>query len=374
MPFETIAIETLGLSLTNDQSLLIGNGYTIKLAARTALNIPLSGPVEIEESRNQMVYRVGTSSLAAEAVQFLESREIDDYQISGPTMEELFLKATGDKIGTTEEDSTLATNDPDSFVPPTAIDANSDNELVDGRPISVYKQWYILLGKRFRILRRRYVPYIVAVGFAIVGAGIAPLLIKSFKKPMQCPTIDDLISDDNNYRYDFGSGTYGHILVGPPDKVNDQWLERIANIYSANHSRMPEYYGYANVSDFQGQVGVINSYDEMLKNISDSQKSTVSYLQSAASINGGLWLGDDDEPVIFINVLANQASNMLNLLTNIVSGVDISTGYYQFGQQQMPPVYDVKPMLFMSYYGLIMAVYPAFFAVRSHCGLFKRRY
>ncbi|KAF2688847.1 P-loop containing nucleoside triphosphate hydrolase protein [Lentithecium fluviatile CBS 122367] len=339
-----------------------GNGYTIKLASHTPLDMSLSGPVEIEEARNQMVYRIGTSALAAEAVHFLESRGINDYQISGPTMEELFLKATGETIASTEDDNATVKSEADETLAPVVIDINSSYELVDGRPISVFKQWYILLGKRFRILRRRYIPYIVAVGFAIVGAGIAPKLINSFREPMSCPTTSDLYYD-YGYREDLASEYKIRLLIGPPDKVNDQWLERIASIYSANHTSYPEYYGLNNATEFRAQLGIMNSYEEMLRNISESQMMSTFAMDAAYYTTGGLWLEDENEPVVVVSSRADQAMEVMNLLNNMVSDVNISTGYSQFGDQTMPEIYDFKPILFMIYYGLILAAYPAFFTL-----------
>jgi ATP-binding cassette subfamily A (ABC1) protein 3 len=326
----------------------------------------------MEQSRNQMVYRVGTSSLAAEAVKFLESRNINDYQISGPTMEELFLKATGDRIASTEDNSTAAAGDMDPVALQTVTNANSDYELVDGHPISVYKQWYILLGKRFRIFRRRYVPYIVAVAFAVAGAGVAPLIIKSFTEPMGCPSVDTLIYDTGVNRYDWGNDKYSFLLIGPPEKVTDQWLERIVRTYSTDRFLYSGYYGYSNVSDLQDQIGVVDSYEAMVKNISDSQNPSRESNFYSRSTLGGLWLGDDEAPIMFLSQRTNRASITLNVLTNIASGVDVSTGYYEFGEEVTPSIYDIKPTLFIIYYGLILAAYPAFFAVSSYLTIYRR--
>ena len=78
-----------------------GNGYTIKVPRALNLEMNVSGPVEKESSRHQMVYRVAAAFLAAEVVSQLERNGIHDYQVSGPTMEELFLKVTGEAIAVT---------------------------------------------------------------------------------------------------------------------------------------------------------------------------------------------------------------------------------------------------------------------------------
>jgi ATP-binding cassette subfamily A (ABC1) protein 3 len=92
----------------------------------------------------------------------------------------------------------------------------------------------------------------------------------------------------------------------------------------------------------------------------------VPYSESAANLAGGLWLGDDNAPVVFSSARAVVATRMLNLLNNILSGVGISASYDEFDEQVLPTTFDVKAVLFVIYYGLIMAAYPAFFVVSAH--------
>ena len=226
-----------------------GDGYTIKLPYQTDVSINASGPVHKEQSRHQTVYRVATAALAAEVVEELERQKLGDYQLSGPTMEELFIKATGDTIQPTEEPSKEAS--PDAVKAHNiTIDASAvDYELAEGRPVSAFKQWFVLVAKRMKILKRRWIPYFVAVAFALVGAGVAPLLIKKFNAPLECPVPADLVAD-YTYRSDFG--TYyaqydtrdymtGELrksyVFGPASKLNTTRFEVMADVYSTNHTR-----------------------------------------------------------------------------------------------------------------------------------------
>lgn len=334
-----------------------GNGYTIKLPNHMDLDIPLSGPVEKEASRHQMVYRVGNAALAAELIEYLEAKDIHDYQISGPTMEELFLKATGDTIASAESTSSSKPEEEDKSGTAVVVNVNDTYELVDGRPISVFKQWYILLGKRFRILRRRWIPYFVAVAFALVGAGIAPLLIKSFSKPMKCPVQQDLIYD-YTYRSDFASNYQPRYLFGPPDKLNNARIAQMANVYSLNHTAYPDMYGYHNGTELRDQLVLVNSFEELIQKVEDTQHNFYDNYGSYYDrrVDGGLWM-TDDSPTVVANVQqANAVSEMLNFFDNLLSGVPISSSYQEFAQTQIPEVFDYKPLLFMIYYGLILAV------------------
>ncbi|KAJ4289655.1 hypothetical protein N0V90_010984 [Kalmusia sp. IMI 367209] len=363
-----------------------GSGFTIKLPEHIDVDVPLSGAVEKETSRHQVVFRVATAALVTELVEHLETKGIRDYQISGPTMEELFLKATGDTIASAENSSTKDNQSEkgDEHDETAIVKAGTNNyELMNGKPISVIKQWSLLVGKRFRILRRRWVPYFVAVAFAIVGAGVAPLLIKKFDKPLSCPAPADLISDYSTvYRTDFAYMYSPRILFGPPDRLNETRLGQMAEVYSSNHTRYgcdPDSYytcyGYDNTTQLKNNLVMVNTYDEFVKKIKISQdaytnvfgnvRSDVSYTDyQDVQVNGGLWMGTGDEAIVAANVqAADDMVNMLNFLDNMITGVPISTGYSEFATQTTPDIFLYEPLMFIIYYGLIMAAYPAFFTL-----------
>jgi ATP-binding cassette subfamily A (ABC1) protein 3 len=226
-----------------------GDGYTIKLPYQTDINVSVSGSVQKEQSRHLTVYRVATAALAAEVVEELERQDLRDYQLSGPTMEELFIKATGDKIQSTEEQTKEVDTDKTKANNVTIQATALDYELAEGRPVSVLKQWFVLLSKRITILKRRWIPYFVAVAFALAGAGVAPLLIKKFNTPLECPVPADLIAD-YSYRADFGTyyaqndaydswtGEMNKMYVfGPASQLDKSRFELMADVYSTNHTR-----------------------------------------------------------------------------------------------------------------------------------------
>ncbi|KAF1939204.1 hypothetical protein EJ02DRAFT_497700 [Clathrospora elynae] len=113
-----------------------GDGYTVKLAAQSSFEPQLSGDVQKEQLRNQTVYRVATPALAAELVDVLEKQKLQDYQVSGPSMEELFLKVTGDQIHSTEEESVdeVVTETKEHSV--TINVTKTDYKLTEGRPVT----------------------------------------------------------------------------------------------------------------------------------------------------------------------------------------------------------------------------------------------
>ncbi|XPS68194.1 hypothetical protein M3J09_000484 [Ascochyta lentis] len=59
----------------------------------------------------------------------------------------------------------------------------------------------------------------------------------------------------------------------------------------------------------------------------------------------------------------NKVNEMMNFFTVMAAGIGISTSYFEFARNQLPPRVDVKALVFIVYYGLIVACYPAFFAL-----------
>ncbi|KAF1844873.1 P-loop containing nucleoside triphosphate hydrolase protein [Cucurbitaria berberidis CBS 394.84] len=361
-----------------------GDGYTVKLPYQTDIDVQVSKPIQKEQSRHQTVYRVGTAALAAELAEKLEWHQLRDYQISGPTMEELFLKVTGDKALLTdrasseEEDTAIKGHDATVNV------TDSDYELTEGQPISVFKQWWILFCKRFRILQRRYIPYLIAIAFAIAGAGVAPLLIKILKEPMACPTLADLI-DDSSIRSDFGTGytqSSSYIdprvyVFGPASKLNDSTissrLELMADAYSTNHTlnfstNFPR--GYSNASQIVERLLLVNTYDEFSHAVQNNwkvqaAKSTYKGYSPFTSLRGGIWLGDDNSaPTLLANLRQiKQFSQLTNFLDIMVGGVPISMAYDTFALTAIPDLFNFRALMVIIYFGLIMCCYPVFFAL-----------
>lgn len=360
-----------------------GDGYTIKLPYETDIKMELPEAVQTEHSRHQTVYRVTSAAIAAGLTERLDEYQLRDYQISGPTMEELFLKVTGDKIYTSETDASKeeTTKTKDESVTVNVTD--TEYELDAGQPISVFKQWSILFGKRLRILKRRYVPYFVAVAFAIVGAAIAPLLIKSFRVPIACPTPESLV-DNSESRSDFGTSYYGYssygdsdttsiyqkvYVFGPASKLNDSTIsdriEMMANVYSKNHTkRYSANYprGYSNGSQIIEQMLLVNTYDEFSHAVQNNWKAQAERyaledsFSPYSTLKGGIWLGDKDStPTIMANARQidyfGEITNFANLM---YSGTPISMAYDNFASTTIPSLIDFTPLMFIVYYGLIM--------------------
>jgi ATP-binding cassette subfamily A (ABC1) protein 3 len=367
-----------------------GEGYTVKLPYQTEFEPQLSTAVQKEQSRQQTVYRAATPALAAELVEALEKQKLPDYQISGPTMEELFLKVTGDQIHATDPGPSKEAVTETKEHAVTINVAEADHELKKGKPVSAFKQWWILLGKRLHILKRRYVPYLVAVGFAIVGAGVAPLLIKQFTKPIACPLPADLISDYSS-RIDFGSSYYGSYsssddseygslyskkyVFGPASRLADfqTKFDLMADVYSTNHTfSYSSYYsnGYSNGSQITEQLLLVETYEDFQQAVQNNWKAAKALSDRSCppsmpgcsdytpltNLNGGIWMGDKgSKPTVLAHLRQlSYMTEMANFLTVLTTGVPISVAYEGFAETAIPNLINFEALMFIIYYGLIM--------------------
>ncbi|KAF2660232.1 P-loop containing nucleoside triphosphate hydrolase protein [Lophiostoma macrostomum CBS 122681] len=329
-----------------------GNGYTVKVDNSLDPNIALTtDSFGKEASRHQTVYRVASPALAAELIEHLEHQKITDYQLSGPTMEELFLKVTGDTMVSDKDASKL---DSSESAPISDTPAASHYELKDGRPISAWNQWWLLFCKRFAILKRRFIPYIVTIMLAIAGAGVAQLLIRSIKA-LKCPVIEDLINTQAN-TYSLHDVVFEGMVVGPPEIFNDSLLQTMVNLYPSNEEGDYPGYGFSTMDSIKRMITVVDTFDYFSQSVRQWQEI------GSSDVLGGIWLGDT--PTVLYHVESPwYGLYMQNILNVALSNVPIAAEYSTFPSTSMPRVYDLKVLMFMIYFGLIMAAYPAFFAL-----------
>lgn len=111
---------------------------------------------------------------------------------------------------------------------------------------------------------------------------------------------------------------------------------------------------------------LVNTYEEFSNAVRQNWKN-VSLINSRysggqdyspyASISGGFWMGSKDSaPTVMINIRQpNLAARIMNFYTVMASGVGISSSYYSFASTRIPSLIDLKAMIFIVYFGLIMS-------------------
>ncbi|KAL2824061.1 P-loop containing nucleoside triphosphate hydrolase protein [Aspergillus cavernicola] len=162
----------------------LGSGYRIHI-----LNIPGSehatGPrfqdILKEVHFNETVYTVQGSAEAARFVSELEQEGITEYRVSGPTIEDVFLKVANElELESSREnvhESQRAEEDAGDNAEHRSL------QLLTGHRISMVLQAWYLFRKRMTILRRNPLPYLAALLIPVIAAGLVTLFLNGVPKP-----------------------------------------------------------------------------------------------------------------------------------------------------------------------------------------------
>ena len=297
---------------------------------------------------DQTVYNIQDSASATTFIAKLEHAGHLEYQVSGPTIEDVFLKLAEE----VKEDATAAKanaiNEPmkakalDDDKPPTSPseDTSTSSEqyngpqLVTGKGTGLIRQGWILFRKRVTILRRNYLPYCAAVLIPVIAAGLTTLFLKGFS-PLSCnpgdqssnPSVSSLVID--SFTPD--------VLIGPSSRVSAEALALISQM---------------NTSIFH----VVNSVDDFNNNIAQNFHNVTP---------GGFFLGDSmtDTPLFAYVANFDLSFSVItqNLMNNVLSQAPIATQYQTFAVPFAPSA--GKTLQLVLYFGLAMSAYPGFFAL-----------
>lgn len=344
----------------------LGSGYRIHVFKTPGdeRSLPTFEGTVSKEMVDQTMFTLPDSSSAAEFVRLLESHGINNYEISSPTIEEIFFKVA-------EDPEALALTAPISQDEPRSGDSakgksseevmiaenkqhdlngtSRDLALQTGRQIGLPRQAFTLFRKRWTVLRRNYLPYAAAFLIPIVAAGLVSLFLKGFKAPGCSPTDSitpsDLESLLTQAKYD--------IVVGPASKLTPEDLARIeATLPGGNSSGS----GGSGLSTFQSSVhpvdGTLDDFNNYIKQFYGNVTP------------GGFFLGDDNSPPTFAykgDGDISLATITQNALDTLVLNVSISSQYQAFDVPWLPSA--GKSLELVVYFGLAMEAYPAFFAL-----------
>ncbi|KAF1846607.1 uncharacterized protein K460DRAFT_395964 [Cucurbitaria berberidis CBS 394.84] len=306
---------------------------------------------------DQTVFTVKDDRRSVQIIKELDKRQIKDYQVTGPTVEEVFMKLAEDpelSFTTNEEKSDVQCEV--SPIPShikekqVKISANeaADAPLMTGKPVNFLQQTLIFFKKRMTVLKRNYLPYTFAFIIPVIAtAGISVLLKgKTYGgcSPRQQVQEADLeaLSDKHGYK--------PLLVIGPASSLAN------ANL-TAFQSMLPGQFGNASssLSAFNDYVRVVDTIEEYRAYINANFSKITP---------GGFFLGD--EPVFsFYSDLGflglYSAIFMQNAVNMLLSNTTISTSFKSFNVPW--PENATNQIQFIFYFGLIMSCYPAFFAL-----------
>jgi ATP-binding cassette subfamily A (ABC1) protein 3 len=333
----------------------LGSGYRVHVYRQgSGQDIPRYDDVPSTDRYDQIVYTLSDSAAAAAFVGRLEKDGIKEYQVNGPTIEDVFLKVA-EEIKSDEDESnhssspaSLSEKEADAKVMPLSHSREQASmpQLVTGKRIGMPQQARVLFRKRFIVLRRNYLPYAAALLIPIIGAGLVTLFLKNFQKagcsPQSSVAISDIASLSSQVSYD--------LVVGPSSKLPRAALAQFAqSLLGAGES------GSTNLTGFIKSLHMVDTLDEF-NNYIDTRFANVT--------PGGFFLGQGSSPPTFAwkgNGDISFATIIQNALDSFLTGVSISNQYQAFDQPWGASVGSALQMI--TYFGLAMSVYPAFFAL-----------
>ncbi|KAL4895995.1 hypothetical protein BDV59DRAFT_199218 [Aspergillus ambiguus] len=331
----------------------LGSGYRIHVlnipGSETKLSSRLDG-VPCEVHFDETVYTVQDSSEAAHFVSLLDREGVTEYRISGPTIEDVFLKVAEEIEFNASQDSAMEDR---IRTPPKEVkesDESGDNnsvQLLTGKRIGFALQAWYLFRKRMTILRRNPLPYVAAFIIPVIAAGLVTLFLQDITKAgcsnestSKTPKSDFLDALD-----DF------QIVLGPSEMIPPSALESFANAI----------------------VGQSHSNDSSSVNI-DSQFHTVDslsqfdqYIQTnfANVTPGGFYIGDSSSPTKLAWIGDNGdfpfSAVIQNALNRVLIGMPITMQFAYFDIPMQPDA--GKSLQLIVYFGLAMSIYPAMFAL-----------
>ena len=331
----------------------LGGGYRVKVlkAPGETLDLPQLDGIQKKERIDRVIYTLPDSSQTAECVRQLEAKNIKNYDVSSPSIEEIFFNVAEDLESMYPENidsSSPETNEEKHDLERTkSTRPDAGLQLQTGKQTGALRQAYTLFRKRWTVLQRNYLPTTAALLIPIVAAGLVTLFIKNYDAP-GCAATDQAL--------ELGIDSLStlkrvEVAVGPPERLQPDSFERIESTLP------PRTVDNVNTSD-RSFGSVIRSVDGDFDSYIDQRHANVT--------PGGIFLSD---PPVFAfrgNNPGGDADIRLsaitqNIMDNLVTNITIATQYNAFDIRWAPGT--GKTLQLVTYFGLAMAAYPAFFAL-----------
>ncbi|KAF2493864.1 hypothetical protein BU16DRAFT_58020 [Lophium mytilinum] len=343
----------------------LGNGYRVRILHRTGYGPPpelgdlLTG-VSKEVLYDQTVYTMTDTSRAMHVIREFEGRKITNYQVTGPTMEEVFIKLAEDPDSQNVSELAESISTPYITTTPShqkekhrsSITQIAEEEpLMSGQRVGFVLQAFILFRKRMIILRRNYLPYTAAFIIPIIATALMTILIRKNHLPGCSPR--QQVNDQDIESLSTKKGYKPLLVLGPTSALLNRNLAKFLDI-------LPQQFGNANNSQaaFLDYVHLVSSLDEFNSYIKQNFQNVTP---------GGFFLGGNGSTPTFsyysdIGILGVYSSVFLQNAFDVLStNIPIVTQYRAFNYPW--PNNAGNSIQFIFYFGLVMAAYPAFFAL-----------
>ncbi|KAG9768783.1 putative ABC transporter, partial [Aureobasidium melanogenum] len=342
----------------------LGSGYRVHIYHIPGANISaVYNDVDHIRHNDRTTYLLDSSAKTAEFLARIEHDGIREYQVNGPTVEDVFLKLAEemkappetvtsiDQTRSLQSSGSIKSNDgvPEKTVKTVHGDASRNTpQLLEGHPIGFSRQVAVLFSKRWVILHRNTLPYLAALLIPIIAAGLVTLFLHGFRKAgcdaLSTVDVSDIVSLSSEVDY--------KLVAGPRDRLGQDAIRLFAASLSGSTSNGGV---EANTSQLLESLHLVDTLDQFNDYINSNY-----FLVTP----GGFFLGDDRFPPTFAwRGNGNIAFSVIiqNALDTILSNVSISNQYQAFDIPWAPDA--GKALQLITYFGLAMAVYPSFFAL-----------
>lgn len=185
---------------------LMGGGYRINVPRS---NAPELDGIPTKKMYDQTVYNAPDSAAAGRIVDRLEALGVEEYHVSGPTIEDVFLKVASE-ASEMQEQSDEALGEGEK--------GEQNVNLYAGRRLSILQQTWVMFRKRLTILRRNYFPILAAVVLPITVIGCCTAFLKKFKRS-ECFSPDK--SDSFDYPHNLYFSFFLDIALGPQSQFEE---------------------------------------------------------------------------------------------------------------------------------------------------------
>ncbi|KAI9887393.1 MAG: hypothetical protein M1823_000818 [Watsoniomyces obsoletus] len=324
----------------------LGGGYRVHIGHQAGVSVsPDAQYITSKHSlKDQDVYTVETSTDAARLLGDLERRGVEDYQVAGPSIEDVFLKLA-EEVNEAENEKALDGNG-------SSVKTGQGLQLLPGKRISMPQQAWVLFRKRITILRRNFLPYAAALLLPIIATALVTLLLDDFKQPSCSPAENTEDTDVSSIVNQLTGGNLLNLTIGPPSRVSIEMLSNLQGL-------LPESVPLSSLSSS------LSSLAQTVRQVDSLQAFRDDINQRFANITpGGFFIPEGTAGPTFAykaNLAMQYAIVTQNLLDRLVTNISISTQFATFNSILPPDLGDSLQAI--TYFGLAMASYPAFFAL-----------
>lgn len=301
----------------------MGGGYRVNVPRTDA---PELDGIPTKRMYDQTVYNVPDSTAAGRVVDRLEALGVEEYHVSGPTIEDVFLKVAEEA------------EDMQQLSDGAAAGGEKDEQGVNlyaGRRLGVPHQTWVMFRKRLTILRRNYFPVLVSVVLPIVVVFFCMTLLEKFER-MTCVNTDLVETGyESELTFQYRYNLFDNLVLGPQSRFKGlNFTELLGGSDPA--------FGGAMFAPVGGGDPSIDGSDLSIsgRRLAPYYVDTITQYNDFISTNymnisvGGFFLNENGTPAATYSFLGNfgihSPMTLQNIVSNMVLGQDVVASYAEF--------------------------------------------